>query len=247
MADTRVVFKRVLILILLLVAALMYHQYSLYIERRDRIVQADVENLRALAKIDSVLKREQEFSSDLAALTERHEQLRQQLPTQMGLDDFKQELATLYAKYDIEVLAQRDAPHYRSLYKEMRLSYSLKASMRHVEQVMNELKKRPRLVLSNGPQRQSLKNIGLTLSIFSVPEEVQINIKIPKCMSRTENLFIPYLRQELEPVYNDYIQTCQTLVLEQNSALYQDIQRYQQLQEDVQRLETIRNTLREGK
>lgn len=245
MADTRVVFKRILILILLVVAALVYQQYSLYIERRDTLVRADVENRLALVKIDKVTRQQKDFSGQLDALEKQYEFLRQQLPPQMELGAFKQKLASLFASYGIEVLAQRDAQHYRSLYKEIRLSYSLKASMRTVQRVMREVNKGPRLVLSKGPQRQSLKNVGLILSIFSVPEEVQGKIVTPECESRIEKLYIPYLKQELEPVYRDYLQTCQTLSLEQNAARYRDIQRYQQLQSAVLRLETIRKTLTE--
>lgn len=241
MAGVTVKLRRILLLLVVVAAAVSYQQYNRYLEWRKQLQQEAAAFSVSLAKIDEAKGEGVAFSQRLEAVVQRYDTLRGELPGSMNLEDFSRSLERLLAERGIEVLAQREAHHYRSLYQEVRLSYSLRGSVQAVQRVLAVLQEQPRLVLSDGPREESRKNTGLQLSVYSVPLDEPSALSVPECISEPGDLYLPYLTNLLQPVYQDYLDSCRKVSDE--GELYLDIQRYQQLASAVNRLSSIRTAI----
>jgi hypothetical protein len=220
-----------------------FQQYSRYSDYLNILLQSDSKNRALRQQLEEVLPQQDAFMKQLAAAQERYQDLRRQLPSELMLDKFKASFEGILAQRKLKVLAQREARYNRPLYQEVRLSYSIKGSESAVQRALTQLRKQERLIVSDGAKKESDENSGLVLSIFSVPAEQVTLLSMPNCLEPPRDIWFPLLQQELMPLYQDYLRDCEAL--QQDSGLYQDMQRYRQLSEQLLFLENVRKRLTE--
>ena len=118
--------KKIMILLAFALLIFGYQQYDTYLKFRKQLVKYDSENRTLMLKIEEVKSRQSDFSAQYAAVTQKYDRVRQQLPDDMRLTDFKKEIDKIFADEGVIVVVQREAHYTRSYYSEVRLNYSLK-------------------------------------------------------------------------------------------------------------------------
>lgn len=245
MAKVKFTLTLIVVLIVLGVSALLLQQYSTYFNERRILLKSDDENRLLLKKIEDVLPQKAELSKQLTDITDHYETLRQELPVEMQESKFKREIEEIFKAMHLTILAQRELRYSRPTYNEVKLVYSIKGKLDIVQQALNQIKKQTRIVVSNGPEKDSKESTGLEISIFSVMPDEKAKLETVECLSSPHSVWLPVLKDELLQIYQDYNQTCQVLV---NSAdFYADMQRYHQLNESVLYLENIRDSIVKSK
>jgi Tfp pilus assembly protein PilO len=241
MARVKVTLSLFLSVTVLVVTVVGVLQYNSYFNQRYQLLQQDEENRRLLKAIEPVRQRQELFYRELAETRLRYDDLRRQIPAELQLEAFKRQLERQFQKRGLAVLAQREARYNRPSYQEVKLSYSLKGHVSSVQQVVKHFRTQARLVISSGAEKESDKNTGLALSVFSAPIEEPVVVTIPAFIDEPEDTLLPFLNEELGVLYEDYFRTCR--VLEESKDVYRDMQQYRHLSESVQQLEKIRDSL----
>jgi len=245
MGKAKVTLALILSFAALILFAITFQQYSSYLKQRGNLLLSDEQNRQLLKEIEQGASQQETLSRQLAEVSQRYDTLRQQLPSELQLDDFKRQLEGRFKAKGLKVLAQREAHYSRPFYREVRLSYSLKGSVKAVQQVLAQIKKQPRLVVSSGAEKESDENTGLTISIFSVQQEEEQRVAIPECLGEPEGVWFPSLKEELALLYSDYSRTCSELT--ERAEFHRDMQHYRHLKEAVLYLEHIRDSLTKTK
>lgn len=240
-AEGRARLKLVIFLFVLLAGAIVFQQYSAYLKQSNSLAQNNELSRQRLNMIVDVIPEQEAFRKKLAVVTKRYDTLRRLLPAEEQLDSFKRGVNELIEAKGLKVDAERVTQYSRPFYHEIRLSYSLKGSGKAVQQVFAKVKREPRLVLSTGPEKDSFENTGLALSIFSVPPKEEENKEDLDCHAKPQGVWFPFLKEELAALYDVYLLSCKTVL--EHEALYRDIRRYRYLSEEVQYLETVRDTI----
>lgn len=241
MSKAKFTLTLIISLIVLGVFALLFQQYNTYFEQRGILLKSDDENRQLLKKIEEVLPQKAELSNQLTEINSRYESLCKQLPDKMQEDDFRQNIEAILKAKRLKILARREIHYSRPTYNEVKLVYSLKGKAETVRSALSQIKKLSRIVVSDGPEKESKENTGLEISIFSVMPEKKTKLETLECLSSPDSVWLPVLKDELHQIYHDYQQNCQTL--KDNAEFYADMQRYRQLNESVLYLENIRDSL----
>lgn len=240
-AGGRVKVRMILLFAVTAAAVIIILQYNSYAQLRDELLQGNIQSRQQLNQIVNVLPRRGAFSEQLTELTRRYDALRQQIPAEPELEPFQRVLNEMLREKGLEVKAERVARYRRPFYQELRLSYSIKGSVKDVQKIYTRLQEQPRLVIGEGAVKESFENTGLVFTIFSVtPSAIEPN-PTPACLAAKEGVWLPLLKQRLDSLYDNYMRTCQAVL--DNEALYRDIQRYRYLSSEVEFLETVRNTI----
>lgn len=240
-AGGRVTVRMILLFAVTVAAAIIIMQYNSYAQLRDELLQGSIQSRQQLNQIVNVLPRQGAFSEQLTELTRRYDALRQQIPVEPELEPFQRVLNEMFREKDLEVKAERVARYSRPFYQELRLSYSIKGSVKDVQQVFTRLQQQPRLVIGEGAVKESFENTGLVFTIFSVPPSAIEPNPTPACLAAKEGVWLPLLKQRLDSLYDNYMRTCQAVL--DNEALYRDIQRYRYLSSEVEFLEKVRSSI----
>lgn len=233
--------KKLIFLLVIIMLAVTYQQYDVYHKFSNKVVRHDTSNRQQLLKLEKIKIQKEEFYQRLAEISSRYEVLTSQLPDDMQLVAFRKSLEEQFAQEGITILTHREAHYSRSSYNEVRLTYSLKAEMHNVKQIINKLVGEKRLIVIDEPRDEGNNTVSFGFSIFSLSKKIPITTKKLKCLSIPDMLVLPFFVAEINPLYQEYLQTCHDL--SENEALYLDIQRYEQTLEAVQQLDEIHDEI----
>lgn len=245
MGKAKVALTLFFLFIALVLFAVTYQQYNTYLTQRSQILQGDESNRRLYLQIEALLPEREAFTKRYSKVSLRRDYLRKALPIKMQLDEFNAGVERQFKASKLKVLAQREAHYSRPLYREVRLIYSIKASVSTVKRAYFRLNKQPRLMIRNGPEKESKETTGLQISIFSVPPIEEAPLKRIGCADEPQGVWVPILRDELAQLYDDYSHTCKALL--EYQGLYHDMQHIKQLEKEVTYLEEVRRTIIEDR
>jgi Tfp pilus assembly protein PilO len=241
MAKGRVTLRMMIVFAILVAGAIFVEQYRSYLQQRDALEYNNALNRQRLDRIVNTLSRQDEFTKQLSTVEQRYTALRQQLPAEPQLEEFQRGVEKLLKEKGLGVQAKRVARYSRPFYQEIRLAYSIKGGVNAVQEVLAQLHKQPRLVLSTGAEKESFEFTGLVLSIFSIPPKGPERILEPTCLTPPQDVWLPLLKGKLASLYENYAKTCRAVM--DSRALYRDIQRYRFLNEEVLFLEHVLTTI----
>lgn len=233
--------KKLTLLLGIVLLAGVYQQYDVYHQFSKKIVAHDAVNRQQLIKLERMKTQKDEFYAKLKDVRNNYDVMVSQLPDAMRLQDFRKNLDHAFEEEGIKILVQREAHYSRSSYNEVRLTYSLKADMDEVQRIIDALANEERLVTIDNPRDEGNRTVSLGLSIYSRKNAYDIEPHGVRCLTIPGNLLLPFFVSEIEPLYTEYLHTCQAL--SDNDELNKDIQRYEKMLTAYQELASVRDSI----